>query len=82
MNPFTKIENLYRSLETALDLPADSVTSQNATSMSFTLDSMGAVLLTSFFDSEAGIVVDVERLMNCHRVGDLVQMIEEKKPAT
>jgi acyl carrier protein len=81
MSPAIKIEDLYRVLETALDLPANSVTSQNAASMSFTLDSMGAVLLTSFFDSEVGVVVDVERLMNCRRVNDLVQMLDEKKQA-
>jgi hypothetical protein len=79
MNPVIKIEDLYRNLETALNLSANSITSQNAASMSFTLDSMGAVLLTSFFDSEAGVIVEVERLMNCHCVSDLMQMVDEKK---
>ena len=76
-----KIEDLYRNLETALNLSAESITSQNAANMSFTLDSMGAVVLTSFFDSEVGVVVEVERLMNCHCVSDLLQMVDEKKLA-
>lgn len=72
------LKSLYRNLETALNLPDGSINSDNAAEMSFTLDSMGAVLLTSYFDSEVGIVVDVERLMKCHSVGDLVQMTGNK----
>jgi acyl carrier protein len=75
MSLSVNVEGLYRNLETALNLPLDSINSHNAPSISFDLDSMGAVLLTSFFDSELGMVVDAERLMNCHSVNDLVQMI-------
>ena len=74
MSLIMNAEELYRNLETALNLPVNSITSQNAANLSFNLDSMGAVLLTSFFDSELGIVVDTERLMKCHSVNDLMQL--------
>ncbi len=71
------VETLYRNLETALNLPDKSINNQSASDISFTLDSMGAVLLTSYFDSEVGVVVDVERLMKCHSVSDLLQMLNK-----
>jgi acyl carrier protein len=74
-----KVEDLYKQLELALNSPEGSITRENAGELSFTLDSMGAVLLTSFFDSDLGIVVDAEQLMTCHSVNDLLQLVDQPK---
>lgn len=71
-------EDFYQMLEAALPKEG-TINDETARGLSFELDSMGVVMVLTYFDDELGLVLDAKALANCHSVADIMNLVGPDK---
>lgn len=70
-------DQAIKLIETALGEPPSSLNESTELRSLESWDSMGSLEVLAAFDAQDGTLVEVDRLADCHTVGDLVALVAE-----